>query len=40
MDVDMVSQNIMLQAYDEKISSCPILSLYKKGAQTLLNILE
>jgi len=31
MDVAMASQNIMLQAYDEKIGSCPVLSFYKKG---------
>jgi len=38
MDVAMAGQNIMLQAYDEKIGSCPVLSFYKKGVQTLLNI--
>ena len=40
MDVAMASQNIMLQAYDEKIGSCPVLSFHKKGVQTLLNIPE
>ena len=40
MDVAMASQNIMLQAYDEKIGSCPVLSFYKKGVQTLFNIPE
>ncbi len=38
MDVAMASQNIMLQAYDEKIGSCPVLSFHKKGVRTLLNI--
>ena len=28
MDVAMASQNIMLQAYDEKIGSCPVLSFH------------
>jgi len=40
MDAAMASQNIMLQAYDEKIGSCPVLSFHKKGVQTLLNIPE
>ncbi len=40
MDVAMASQNIMLQAYDEKIGSCAVLSFHKKGVQTLLDIPE
>jgi len=40
MDAAMASQNIMLQAYDEKIGSCAILSFYKKGVQNLLNLPE
>jgi nitroreductase len=32
----MASQNIMLQAYDEKIGSCPVLSFYKKGCKPYL----
>jgi len=40
MDVAMASQNIMLQAYDEKIGSCAVLSFYKKGVQILLNLPE
>jgi nitroreductase len=40
MDAAMASQNIMLQAYDEKIGSCPVLSFHKKGVQALLNLPE
>lgn len=40
MEVGMASQNIMLQAYEEKIGSCAVLSFYKKGVQTLLNLPE
>jgi len=40
MDAAMASQNIMLQAYDEKIGSCAVLSFYKKGVQNLLNLPE
>lgn len=40
MDVAMSSQNIMLQAYDEKIGSCAVLSFYKKGVQILLSLPE
>jgi len=40
MDVAMASQNIMLQAYDEKIGSCPVLSFHKKGVQVLLSLPE
>ena len=38
MDTAMASQNIMLQAYEAKLGSCPILSFHKEGVQTLLNL--
>ncbi|MEE9192804.1 nitroreductase family protein [Candidatus Aerophobetes bacterium] len=38
MDAAMASQNIMLQAYEEKLGSCAILSFHEKGVQTLLKL--
>jgi len=40
MDAAMAGQNIMLQAYEENIGSCAVLSFYKKGVQKLLNLPE
>jgi len=40
MDAAMASQNIMLQAYDEGLGSCPVLSFHKRGVQILLNLPE
>ena len=38
MDSAMAAQNIMLQACEEKLSSCVVYSFYKKGLKILLNL--
>jgi len=40
IEIGMASQNIMLQAYFEKIGSCAVLSFHQKAVQILLNLPE